>query len=59
MRDLPQAVHLTDGNDSVAPFLSTQGKTRAMKVARSSVARFMAVAVREPDVIGKTVTVSG
>jgi len=56
---LAQPVHLTDSDDAVVPFLSTQGKTRAMKVSRSSVARFLAVAVREPDFIGKTVTVSG
>jgi len=56
---LAQPVHLTDTQESTVPHLSTQGKTRAMKVARASVARFLAIAVSESDFIGKTVTVSG
>jgi len=56
---LVQPVHLTDSHDSTMPYVSTQGKTRLTKVARTSVAQILAVAVREPDFIGKTVAVSG
>ena len=56
---LAQPVHLTDDDDNSAPFVSTNGETRLMKVARKSVASFLALAAREPDYISKSVAVSG
>ncbi|WP_428353016.1 NAD(P)-binding oxidoreductase [Methyloprofundus sp.] len=41
---IAQPVHLTDEDSSTIPFLSTKGETRLMKVARKSVARFLALA---------------
>ena len=54
-----QPVHLTDDNASNSPFISTQGQTRMMKVARQSVAQFFAVVVGQPEYIGQSVAVSG
>ena len=60
---LAQPVHLNDGDDAddaaSEPFVSTRGETRRMKVARASVARFLATAARTPDYVGATVAVSG
>jgi len=56
---IAQPVHLTDEDSSALPFLSTKGQTRLMKVARKSVAKFLALAAREPDYIGKSVAISG
>ena len=56
---LVQPVHLSDDQTDAAPFVSTHGETRVMKVARRSVARFLAIAAREPDYVGRSVAVSG
>jgi len=56
---LAQPVHLTDEESDTLPFLSSQGQARMMKVARKSVARFLALAARESDYIGKSVAISG
>lgn len=56
---LAQPVHLVDSDTDSAPYLSMNGETRVMKVSRTSVARFLSVAAREPDYVGKTVAVSG
>ena len=60
---LAQPVHLVDvaGADGVAaePYVATDGSTAAMKVARSSVARFLVRAALERGFIGRTVAVSG
>ncbi|BCG62549.1 MAG: hypothetical protein methR_P0192 [Methyloprofundus sp.] len=54
-----QPVHLTDEDAGVLPFLSAQGQTRLMKVARKSVAKFLALAVHESGYIGQSVAISG
>lgn len=55
-----QPVHLSDSEDSVTdPFVSVEGQTRAMKVARRSVARFLATAVLQPDYVRHSVAISG
>lgn len=57
---IAQPVHLTDGiATSAEPFLSTDGETRVMKVARASVARFLARAALGSDYVGQSVAVSG
>jgi uncharacterized protein YbjT (DUF2867 family) len=57
---IAQPVHLTDSEvGSDEPFVSTDGQTRATKVARKSVARFLARAVLQSDYIGRSVAVSG
>jgi putative NADH-flavin reductase len=56
---LAQPVHLTDSDDDVMPFLSTEGETAAMKVSRRSVGRFLAEAVHDARYLRKTVAVSG
>ena len=57
---LAQPVHLKDDeNDDTSPFLSTQGDTRLMQVARRAVAKFLAVAAYGTDYVGKSVSVSG
>ncbi|NOY63159.1 MAG: SDR family oxidoreductase [Gammaproteobacteria bacterium] len=56
---IAQPVHLTDGDSARLPFLSTKGETRAMKVARQSVAQALFFTVREPGFIGKSVAISG
>ncbi len=57
---LAQPVHLKDdAADETSPYLSTQGETRLMKVARQAVARFLALAAREEAYVGQSVTVSG
>jgi uncharacterized protein YbjT (DUF2867 family) len=56
---IAQPVHLTDDDSDAPPFLSVQGQTRLMKVARRSVARFLAVAALGSEYIGKSVAVSG
>ena len=55
---LVQPVHLTDATDGGEPFVSTTGQTGGMKVARSSVARVVARAAVEEDLVGETVAVS-
>ncbi|MBL1321566.1 MAG: SDR family oxidoreductase [Methylophaga sp.] len=54
-----QPVHLTDNDSNSFPFISTTGQTRLMKVARKSVAKFLALAAHESDYIGKSVAISG
>lgn len=56
---LVQPVHLADGGVAAEPAISTSGQTREMTVDRSSVARFLAGAVRDPQFTHTTVTVSG
>ena len=54
-----QPVHLSDDVQANKPFISTENQTRAMKVARKSVAQFLSVATQVPDYVGESVTVSG
>jgi putative NADH-flavin reductase len=54
-----QPVHLTDGAEDQMPFISTDGATARMKVSRKSVGRFLASAVSAPELVGKSVAVSG
>jgi len=56
---LVQPVHLTDGADDAMPFISTQGDVGALKVTRNSVGRLLAQAVADPDLVRKSVAVSG
>lgn len=56
---IAQPVHLTDEDSDALPFLSVNGQARLMKVARKSVARFLALAACKPDFIGKSVAISG
>ncbi len=56
---IAQPVHLTDEDSDALPFLSVNGQARLMKVARKSVARFLALAACQPDFIGKSVAISG
>lgn len=56
---LAQPVHLTNLSDDKPPFLSVAGKTRQMRVARQSVARFLADAATTKQYIGQSVAVSG
>jgi uncharacterized protein YbjT (DUF2867 family) len=56
---LAQPVHLTDDTSESSPFLSTSGQTNMMKVARQSVAKFLAIATRQPEFICKSVVISG
>lgn len=57
---IAQPVHLFDSEEAVTdPFVSTSGETRAMKVARKSVARFLVRAALQPDYVGRSVAVSG
>lgn len=55
---LAQPVHLKD-DEATTPFLSTQGETRLMQVARQTVAKFLALAAREEAYVGQSVTISG
>lgn len=54
-----QPVHLVDGADDAAPFASTAGDTRRMKVTRASVGRFLAQAIDDPAYHRTCVAVSG
>jgi uncharacterized protein YbjT (DUF2867 family) len=55
-----QPVHLVDSDHVESdPFISATGESRAMKVARSAVARFLATAVWDSSYTGKSVSVSG
>lgn len=57
---IAQPVHLIDNTETgAAPYISVSGETRAMKVARTSVAHFLACSSLKPDFIGKSVAVSG
>ena len=56
---IAQPVHLTDDESGTPPFLSAKGQARLMRVARRSVAQFLALAAREPDYVGKSVAISG
>lgn len=56
---IAQPVHLTDEDSGVFPFLSAKGQTRLMKVARKSVAKFLALAARESGYIGQSIAISG
>ncbi|MGI9288123.1 MAG: NAD(P)-dependent oxidoreductase [Pseudomonadales bacterium] len=56
---IAQPVHLIDEDSDAIPFLSTNGQARVMKVARKSVAKFLALAARESAYIGKSVAISG
>jgi uncharacterized protein YbjT (DUF2867 family) len=55
---LVQPVHLTDDADESAPFVSIAGETRKLKISRKSVGRFLAAAVSDASLIGKTVSLS-
>lgn len=57
---LAQPVHLKDDEtDETTPYLSAQGETRLMLVARQAVARFLALAAREEAYVGQSVAISG
>lgn len=56
---IAQPVHLTDDNVLSSAFLSDNGQTRLMKVARHSVAQFLSIAANKTDLIGKSVVISG
>jgi uncharacterized protein YbjT (DUF2867 family) len=56
---IAQPVHLTDAEEDAAPFVSTAGETKKLKVSRGSVGRFLADAVASPAFVRKTVSVSG
>jgi putative NADH-flavin reductase len=56
---IAQPVHLTDGEEDVPPFVSTEGETGNMKVSRKSVGRFLADAVRSAAFVRKSVALSG
>jgi hypothetical protein len=56
---LAQPVNLTDAVLDDAPFVSTQGDTRSMKVARRQVGRLLAEAVHGGGFVGCSVAVSG
>lgn len=56
---IAQPVHLIDDESDAFPFLSASGQARVMKVARKSVAKFLALAARETEYIGKSVAISG
>jgi len=56
---LVQPVHLTDGSDDAAPFMSLTGETARMQLSRRSVGRFLAEAVESPRFVHQTVSLSG
>lgn len=56
---LVQPVHLTNGPESDAPFISTHGETGKMSVSRQSVGRFLAEAVEKRAFVGQSVSLSG
>ena len=56
---IAQPVHLTDEARDEDPFVSASGQTGRMKVSRRSVGRFLARAVREPALVGKSLALSG
>lgn len=56
---IAQPVHLIDKDADTFPFLSANGQARVMRVARKSVAKFLALAARETEYIGKSVAISG
>ena len=56
---LVQPVHLTDAAEDAMPFTSLAGDVAALKVSRKAVGRFLAHAVHAPELVGKSVTVSG
>ena len=56
---LVQPVHLTDGAEADVPFVSSAGQTGRMKVSRRSVGRVLAQAVTTPEVIRRSLAVSG
>lgn len=55
---LAQPVNLTDALVDDAPFVSTHGETRTMKVSRQQVGRFLAEAVQDAGFVGRTVALS-
>jgi uncharacterized protein YbjT (DUF2867 family) len=56
---LVQPVHLTDATEDAMPFTSVAGDIGELKVSRRAVGRFLAHAVQAPELIGKSVAVSG
>lgn len=56
---IAQPVNLTDAVLDDAPFVSAEGDTRTMKVARRQVGRFLADAVHGPGFVGRTLALSG
>ena len=54
-----QPVHLTDDAQDVDPFVSVTGDTQAMKVSRTSVARFLSRAATMPHWVHREVALSG
>ncbi len=56
---LVQPVHLTNEESDAAPFVSTDGEIRNLKVARQSLAQFLATATHADQFVGHSVAVSG
>jgi uncharacterized protein YbjT (DUF2867 family) len=56
---LAQPVHLTDDESEDIPFASAEGHVREWKISRQSVAKFLTLAARSPDYMGRTVALSG
>lgn len=56
---LAQPVNLTDGADDTPAFVSADGATRRMQVARRQVGRFLAEAVATPAWVHRSVALSG
>lgn len=56
---LIQPVHLTDSAEHAMPFSSDSGETARMSLSRKSVGRFLAATATAPDLIGRTVALSG
>jgi uncharacterized protein YbjT (DUF2867 family) len=54
---LVQPVGLTDGAPEVA-FASAEGETQVMSISRRSVGKFLAAAIEDPTLIGKSVALS-
>jgi uncharacterized protein YbjT (DUF2867 family) len=53
-----QPVGLNDRPLYAAPHVSSNGETRSMEVSRKQVGRFLAAAVRLPECVGRTMTLS-
>ena len=54
-----QPVHLTDGTEDDMPAHSTDGQVVLLKVSRNSVGRFIAEAVDDAQLVGRSVALSG
>jgi hypothetical protein len=55
---IAQPVYLTDGSEEEMPFASPDGETARRSVSRRSVGRFLAHAVADPELVGRSVALS-